>query len=190
MNTVVKSLLSFVLASLVVPVAGLAQPQEKATSVQSANSQYKIGVVDRKQVFDDYNKQKEEWKALEAEKKDLQAEIDKLSDSITADKKRLEEGTGMTEEQKTELRDKIESDFRMYQTEFKRLQGEIDSKSRKFFLRMMEDIDAAIKEIGANENYHLILEGDPKVPNPSVLYYSSTIDITSKVVERLNRGSQ
>jgi Skp family chaperone for outer membrane proteins len=92
----------------------------------------------------------------------------------------------LSDQQKQDLRDKIESDFRKYQTEFKRLQGEIDSKSRKFFARMMEDIDAAVKEIGVSENYHLIFEADPKSPT-TVLYYSTTIDITSEVITRLNK---
>ena len=186
----VKSLMGLILASLLVPSAGLAQQNAAPAAPQpSAGSEYKIRVVNRKDVFDQYNKQKEEWKNLEAEKKSLQGEIDKLSDGITADKKKLDEDKSLTDEQKTQLRDKVESDYRTYQTEFKRLQGEIDSKSRKFFARMMEDIDKAIAEIGEAENYHLILEADPKSPT-SVLYFSSTIDITSKVVAKLNGASK
>ncbi|MCC6486771.1 MAG: OmpH family outer membrane protein [Candidatus Hydrogenedentes bacterium] len=166
------------------PSATLAQ--EKAAAAQAAPAgQFKIAVVNRKQVFDNYDRQKKEWAALEAEKKSLQTQIDALSDSMTADKKKLEEGTGMSDDQKTTLRDKIESDYRKYQAEFKRLQGEIYSKSRKFFGTMMEDIDKAINEIGVAENYHLIFEADPKSPT-SVLFYSTQIDITSKVTAKLN----
>ncbi|MCC6697467.1 MAG: OmpH family outer membrane protein [Candidatus Hydrogenedentes bacterium] len=185
MNTAVKSLVALVLVSLLMPSLSLAQEKAAAAQAAPAGGQYKIAVVNRKQVFDNYDRQKREWDALEAEKKQLQTKIDALSDSITADKKKLEEGTGMTDEQKTTLRDKIESDYRMYQAEFKRLQGEIDSKSRKFFGTMMEDIDKAINAIGVAENYHLIFEADPKSPT-SVLYFSTTIDITTKVTDKLN----
>ncbi len=185
----VKSIMGLILASFLVPVVAAAQ-QSGDSANASAAVPYKIAVVNRKEVFDNYDKQKREWQDLEAEKKKLQDQIDALSDTITAEKKRLEdEGDSMSEEDKTNLRDKIESDYRKYQTEFKRLQGEIDSKSRKFFGRMMEDIDAAVVEIGNAENYHLIFEADPKSPT-SVLYYSSTIDITSKVIERLNRENK
>jgi len=187
-NMAVKSLMVLVLASCIAPQ--LAAAQESSGTATAATGQYKIAVVDRKEVFDNYDKQKREWADLEAEKKNLQDQIDQLSDTITADKKRLEDqGKSMSEEQQQQLRDKIESDYRKYQTEFKRLQGEIDSKSRKFFARMMEDIDAAVKAIGANEDYHLIFEADPKSPT-TVLYYSETIDITSRVIARLNSGSK
>jgi len=182
----VKSLMICVLVSFLAPV--LASAQESGTA--AGTGQFKIAVVDRKEVFDNYEKQKQEWGALEAEKKQLQDQIDTLSETITKDKERLEsQGATMSEEQQQELRDKIETDYRKYQTEFKRLQGEIDSKSRKFFARMMEDIDAAVVAIGTSENYHLIFEADSKSPT-SVLYYSETIDITSRVVARLNSKGQ
>ncbi|GMV94513.1 MAG: hypothetical protein AMXMBFR82_42910 [Candidatus Hydrogenedentota bacterium] len=186
MNMAVKSLKMMLLLSLIVPVWAVAQESGSGAST----TQYKIAVVDRKEVFDNYEKQKREWAELESEKKQLQDQIDSLSNTITADKDRLEsQASSMSEEQQQQLRDKIESDYRKYQTEFKRLQGEIDSKSRKFFARMMEDIDAAVNQIGANENYHLIFEADSKSPT-SVLYYSETIDITSRVIARLNGQSQ
>lgn len=182
----VKSLMICVLVSFLAPVLASAQESGAAASA----GQFKIAVVDRKEVFDNYDKQKREWGALEAEKKQLQEQIDTLSETITKDKERLEsQGSTMSEEQRQELRDKIETDYRKYQTEFKRLQGEIDSKSRKFFARMMEDIDAAVVAIGTSENYHLIFEADSKSPT-SVLYYSETIDITSRVVARLNSQGQ
>lgn len=185
MNTAVKSLVALVLVSLLMPSLTLAQEKAAGAQAAPAGGQYKIAVVNRKQIFDNYDRQKKEWANLEAEKKSLQTQIDALSDSITADKKKLEEGTGISDEQKTALRDKIESDYRKYQAEFKRLQGEIDSKSRKFFGTMMEDIDKAINDIGVAENYHLIFEADPKSPT-SVLFYSTQIDITSKVTAKLN----
>ena len=183
----VKSLMVLILASFLMPVLALAQ--DNSDGAKANVGQYKIAVVNRKEVFDNYDKQKREWGDLEAEKKKLQDQIDQLSNTISADKKKLEDSAStMSEEQQQQLRDKIESDYRRYQTEFKRLQGEIDSKSRKFFGRMMEDIDAAVKEIGVSENYHLIFEADSKSPT-TVLYYSATIDITPEVITRLNKGS-
>jgi Skp family chaperone for outer membrane proteins len=184
-NTAVKTLMVLILATFF--ASALANAQESSGAAKASAGQFKIAVVDRKVVFDSYDKQKREWEALELEKKTLQDQIDKLSNTITADKEKLENASSnLSDQQKQDLRDKIESDFRKYQTEFKRLQGEIDSKSRKFFARMMEDIDAAVKEIGVSENYHQIFEADPKSPT-TVLYYSTTIDITSEVITRLNK---
>ena len=60
-----------------------------AISVQGAFAQGdggsgRIGVVNRKTVFDDYEARKTEWSALESEKKQLQTEIDGLRDAVNA----------------------------------------------------------------------------------------------------------
>lgn len=157
----------------------------RAAAQNESAGQYRIAVVNRKEVFDNYDKQKEEWKTLEAEKAKLQVDIDKLSDSIAADKKKYDDDKSLSEEQRQALEDKIESDYRRYRTEFEQAQREMDSKTRRFFNRMMEEIDRGVQEVGSNENYHLIMEADPK-SNTSVLYYSNTINITSKVIAHLN----
>jgi Skp family chaperone for outer membrane proteins len=160
--------------------------QPAGAGAASAQAPYKIAVVNRKEAFDAYERQKTEWQRLEDEKNKRQADIDALSKKIEEDKKRYEAGTGMTQEQKDQLKEQIEADFRKYQNQFRDAQSEIDSKSRKFFAQMMEEIDQAIQEIGAQENYHLIMECDRKAAT-SVIYFSTTIDITPKVIAHLNR---
>ncbi len=50
---------------------------------------------------------------------------------------------------------------------------------------MFEEVQAAVKAIASEENYHLVLEGRDTFP-PNVLYYAVPLDITQKVVDRLN----
>lgn len=155
---------------------------------ESSAASLKVGVVDRKVVFDSYNKQKQEFAALEKEVQGLQGQIDALSQQIEADKGKYEKAKqdrSMTDEQLDELEQKIKSDFRKYQTEFKRLQAEIDSQHARLIKKIKGEIDAVIAEVGVNESFDLILEGDLK-SGTGVLYFSSKIDITSKVVEALN----
>lgn len=172
-----------------VALLGLAALFPLVSSAQdSSGASIKVGVVDRKQVFDSYNKQRDEFAALETEVKGLQGQIDALSQQIEADKDKYEkakEAGSMSDEQLDELEQKIKSDFRKYQTEFKRLQAEIDSKHARLIKKIKSEIDAVIAEIGVNESFDLVLEGDPK-SGAGVLYFSSKIDITSKVVEALN----
>ena len=172
-----------------VALLGLAVLFPVVSSAQDASgASLKVGVVDRKQVFDSYNKQKQEFAALEKEVDALQGQIDALSKQLEDDKGKYEsakEGGSMTDEQLDELEQKIKSDFRKYQTEFKRLQAEIDSKHARLIKKIKAEIDAVIAEVGVNESFDLILEGDLK-SGTGVLYFSSKIDITSKVIEALN----
>ena len=150
---------------------------------------YRIAVVNRKQVFDEYNKQKSEWTSLEKEREQKQAVVDRQSDAIEADKKKLAEDKSLTQAQKEALALKIQEDTLDYQNAFQKLQNEINMRADKFFAAMMRDVDAAVQEIGSEGNYHLIFEADPNPRSGSaVLYFSATIDITSQVVEKLNSG--
>ena len=91
----------------------------------------------------------------------------------------------LAEEERDALEEEIQSRYQTYRTEHVRLQEEIDRKHAKIIKKRNEEIDAAIVAIGGEENYHLILEGDRNVGR-SVLYFSTTIEITSKVIERVN----
>jgi Skp family chaperone for outer membrane proteins len=147
---------------------------------------YRIGVVDRKKVFDAYNRTKTDLAALQAEVESLQQNIDDLSDDITEKKAAYEAGENtMLEEQREELKEDIESLYRRYKTEFKRMQAEIDSKHAKLIKKIRDEIDEAIGQIGVEEDYHLIFEGDPK-SGTGVLYFSTAIELTGKVIARLN----
>ena len=61
-------------------LVGLAAPF--AWAQDGAGGGYKIGVVDRKQAFDSYEKQQREFAALETELQSAQSQIDALSERI------------------------------------------------------------------------------------------------------------
>lgn len=154
-----------------------------------APTQYKIGVVDMKAIFDAYEKQKDEYAKLEKSKEVSQIEIDKLSKKITeARDKYNAEKEAMSEEDIDALEESIESDLGRYQAEFKRSQQEIDRKEKKLLDALFDDIRLAVKTVGAQGNYHLVLEGGESVRG--VLYSSSTLNMTGRVIEYLNAAYQ
>ncbi len=166
--------------------AAEAQKPAAAPAAPKADGQYKIGVVNRKQVFDEYNKQKEGLAALEAQKEALQKDIDALSTSIEGKKKKYEDGKDkMSEEERVKLKDDITREFGEYQAQFKLKQQDIDRQSQRFVRDIMIDIDNAVTKIGNEKNYHLILEADPNSAS-SVIFFSTTLDITSEVSNLLN----
>jgi Skp family chaperone for outer membrane proteins len=164
--------------------AGIAaQAQDLPTTTN-----FKIGVVDRSRVFEAYEKQEAELGKIQAAKegreKELQAEIDKLE-------ARLQTYTGNREGMTPEQREKFEVDFkadeRGLQQKKENYQSELADRTARVIRDLRGDIDEAIQAIGNQENYHLILDTDrdPRAQS-NVVYFSTTIDLTGRVIERLN----
>lgn len=187
-----------VLAILAVTLTGLSWNLKSAsagTGKAGANAapirpeSYRIAVVNRKQAFDEYNKQKTSWAKLQKEREAKQAVVDKQSDAIIAAQKRLAEDKKMSQAEKETLAIKIQEDTLDYQNAFQKLQNEINLEADKFFASIMTEVDAAVQAVGSAGNYHLVFEADP---NPrsggAVLYFSATIDITPQVIQQLNGG--
>ncbi|MDZ4861659.1 MAG: OmpH family outer membrane protein [Candidatus Hydrogenedentes bacterium] len=157
----------------------------QGVSAQDDSGPVRIGVVNRKTVFDDYSARKAEWGALEDEKTKLQTDIDKLRESVNTAANKLREDTTMTAEQRQEVADKLDSDRRTYEDRWRRAQGDIDSKADKFFDRILGNIDQGVRDVGALESFTIVLEADPKAGSP-VLYFDPSLDLTAKVVTHLN----
>lgn len=151
-----------------------------------AEGEYKIGVVNLKEVFDSYDKQKDDYKKLENEMKELQKGVDEMSETITKATDQYEaEKDSMTEEEREALQESIESDYSRYQAEFSRRQKDLERRQNRVADGILKDIRAAVKELGSAEEFHLILEAGKNAPT-GVLYFSTTLDMTQKVVDYLN----
>lgn len=150
-------------------------------------SSYKIGVVDMNAVMTGYNKRKSKYEELQKQVKSLQDGIDAMSEKIkTAKEDYDKKKNDLTPEQLLELESKINADYSDYQNELKKSQQKIDSMEAIVLREVVKDIQDAIAEIAKAENYHLVLNKDSG-PRGAVLYASTTIEMTSKVLEHLNK---
>jgi Skp family chaperone for outer membrane proteins len=155
-------------------------------------TQFKIGVVDLKQVFDAYQKQKDEYADLRTKRDTMQKPIDELSKQITADKDVYDKGKDKMEaDARRALEEKIEANVTKYKAEYERAQQDIDRQEKKLMRDLFEEIYLAIQEVGAQGNYHLVFEsGDSSSVMPGrsggLLYHSTTLNMTQKVIEHLN----
>ncbi|NUM56829.1 MAG: OmpH family outer membrane protein [Candidatus Hydrogenedentes bacterium] len=165
--------------------AAVSVPRVSAQDEAAGKSAAKIAVINKKTVFDNYGQREAEWKALETDKENLQAEIDKLREQVNEGRKRLREDKTLTEQQRQELTDKVAAENRDYEDRWRRAQGEIDDKSNKFFDKILGQIDAGVREVGNAEGYKIIIDSDPKAGTP-VLYFDPSLDITKKVTDHLN----
>ena len=159
---------------------------------ETSPASYKIGVVDMKQVFDSYQKQIDEYAKLRTKRDEMQKPITALGDQITADREKYEkEKAKMAEDAKRALEEKIEGSATKWKAEFERAQQDIDRQEKKLMRDLFEEIYTAIQEVGAQGNYHLVFEsGDSASVMPGrpggLLYSSTTLNMTQKVVEHLN----
>lgn len=155
-------------------------------TARAQDATFRIGVVDLEAVFENYDKQKERYAELVKEKDKLQAPLSKLADEIEANKKRYnDEQEKMSEADRNALRDKVESDYSTYKAEMQRSQEEIDRQEKRIVEELIKDIQIAVEEVGAKEKYHLIFDGAKNAKN-NLLYYDTTMNMTSKVVAHLN----
>lgn len=164
-----------------------------AQSENGDGSFYKIGVVNTKEIFDNYNKQTRKYAILREKRDEAQKPIDELSEQITKDKERYDaEADDMPQEERRAFEEKIEAAVTRYKAEFERAQQDIDRQEKKLLREILEDIQLAIREVGAKYDYHLIFEsGQENISNLAgrvggLLYSSSTLNMTQRVIDHLN----
>ncbi len=155
---------------------------------EDAVSNWKIAVVDRKAVFNEYKKQQDEMKKLQSQLDAMQKELDDMSKKIQTDKDAyFEKREGMSETERDAEKSRIQQDFVAYEAELKSRQAKMDSMTATLIKEVKSDIDDAIAKFGEENRFHLILESDtdPK-SRTAVLYYHSKIDITLQIQQILN----
>ncbi len=163
-----------------------------ADNPETAAGGFRIGVVNVKDVFDNYQKQKDLYEQLRVTRDKMQEPITKLSDEIKKDQERYTaEKDSMSEADRKALEEKIESAVTKYRAEFDRAQQDINRQEKKLNEDVFQEIYVAIQEVGAQGNYHLVFEsGEFGVPIPArsggLLYHSTTLNMTQKVIEHLN----
>ncbi len=159
---------------------------------QDSNQQggYRIGVVDRKAVYDAYQRQIDEMGRIEQQINQREQEIDEMLERVEAKRERYRaQRESMPEDEALELRDEIERDLRSVMSQREDWERDIQRHADRVISQLRGEIDQAVQEIGVEENYHLILDGDAGIPS-GVLYYSSTMNMTGRVIERLNSQYQ
>jgi Skp family chaperone for outer membrane proteins len=74
----------------------------------------------------------------------------------------------------------------VYRSQLEGKQREIDAEEQRLMKTVFAEVDQVVEKIANAEGYHLVFEGGSG--RGGVIYYSTTIDITQKVVDALNSG--
>jgi len=162
-------------------------PAVKGTeAVPLAAGGYKIGVINRKSIVKAYAKVAVEYRKLEDEVKSRQVKIDELSNKITKMKDEYEKDKkNMSPAERAEREAAVQSEFAKYRSELQTNQAEIDAKENALMRTVMTEIDDAVKKVGDDGKYHLVLDGSTAA---GAVYYSPTVDVSQQVIDKLNEA--
>ncbi len=151
-----------------------------------AAGQYRIGVVDRKAVYDAYQRQVDEMARLDAEVNQREQQIASMIDELDQKRSQLQQNqTNLNSDQRLQLQDELERDMMNVRNQRDEWQRQLERRADRLITSIRNDIDEVIQELGVENNYHLIMEGDANLPS-GVLYFSSTLNMTGQVIDRLN----
>ncbi len=170
------------------------------SSLYSQQQSVKVGVVDLKLVSENFNK----WKRLagqldtETEKSNQAlAEMGKAMEKLQEDEKEFKPGSKKHTEIQIELSRKDIEMKSFLHTE----QNRLKEMAEKLGGELLNNIEAVIKQYGRKEGYTLIIKKEEMpvqnqdwmqlrnyVSRKSVMYYSTDIDLTTKIVNILNEN--
>jgi outer membrane protein len=141
----------------------------------------KIGVIDLQKILEASAAGKSIQAELKKEKDKMEANLKKKGAEIENIRKRLEResmvmGKEKREEKERESRIKI-NDFKSLQ---KKYRSDLQKLEGKLMQQLSDDINAIVNEMGKKEGYLIIIN------KLGVIYSPNSIDVTDKVIGKLN----
>ena len=175
------------------------QAKEPAGAIASPSKGLKVGVVDLNGVFEKYEKRKAFDAQLKEQEKQCQKNItDRKKELISLSEKiqLLDPGS--------EARKKDEETFEKKNMELesyaKFAEKSLTKKYKDYFESLYTEVCKEVEDIGKREQYDLIIKKEEpelqssgiselqfKVGIKTVLYNSDAVDITSRVIDNLNK---
>jgi Skp family chaperone for outer membrane proteins len=178
-----SSVVNFALATaLVAGVATSAHAQAQAAQPGASSGGYKIAVVDRKKVFDEYGKNKPEWDSLTAKKTNIEKTLNAKIDALKAEREAYAKTRpNLSDEERVNQDNAMNKKMLDLRNEAQLEQQRLDQEGDSIIKKLRQEIDTAVRSLAQTGNYHLVLEADTAIS--SVIYYSDTLDITTQVLD-------
>ncbi len=154
--------------------------------ILNAEMVLKIAYVDTQRVLEECSSGKEAKKSLEKYVKDEQVKIDNRESEIKKLQKELEENIMLSEEGKKEKESLINQKFKDYQELAGVAKKKLDDMQKDLLKPIIKEINDIIKKIGTEEGYSVIFEKNYSY----LLYYSQDLDLTDKIIKRIDEKRQ
>ena len=141
----------------------------------------KIGVVDLQRVMETSNAGKAAQAQIKQQKDKMETDLKDKGSEIEQIRQRLErEAMVMSKESREEKEREARIKLNDFKTLQKRYRTELQRLEKRLVSQLRDDTIALVDEIGKKEGYLLIIS------RVGVLYSPNTIDITDKLIKRLN----
>ena len=148
---------------------------------------YKIGIVDLQRAADSYTKLADQIAAWQQEADAKAGEIRTMRENLRREFETFAaERAELSEEERYDRETELDQHALRLDAQEREVRAGLDRKHRSIKSALLKDIVEAVEAIGQEEDYHLILEADPET-RTGVLFHASAIDMTPKVIERMNR---
>ena len=153
------------------------------STVVSAQTVFKIGVVDTQKVVDEYKKAKEVDNILRTAVERLRGELKLMDDELRQMQEKLDKQRLFLDDERKEMQ--IRNEIQLKQGEMReradRGQNAIDEKRKELGEPIIREIEELIKKIGKEEGFSIILE-----KGLVTLYVDPKYDLTDRVLKTLN----
>ena len=153
-------------------------------SLSAQASITRFAVVDLNRVAAAYADRSPDAKAFTERRDRVQTEIDKQNKELQELTAKLEEAKeNENQSQVRSLENQIRTKSQTLQTYIKNNFAELEKERERLFSNnaFMTQITAIIRSVAESEGVSMVLSRD----NPGVLWYSPSVDITNKVIERI-----
>ncbi|MCI0331573.1 MAG: OmpH family outer membrane protein [candidate division Zixibacteria bacterium] len=146
----------------------------------------KIGYVDSDRLKNEYRPFGEAKDLLNNEVKDWQRKTDSLARNIKILEDSLAKvGLILSPEKKKEREDeitKVKKEYQQYLAETFGVGGKVEKRNSELSKPILDKVHAAISEVALENNFDLVLD----VVTGSVAYGRKSLDVTDRVLEKLN----
>lgn len=143
----------------------------------------KIGIVDFRKILEESNTGKSGRAEIKKQGEKMEGDLKKRGAEIEELKNKLEKDSMVASKSAKEEK---ERDLQIKYIDFKNIEKKYTSEIQKlqndFLMRMKNEVDAIVDEIGKKEGYQIIIEKN----QAGVFYSPASADITNRVIQQLN----
>jgi len=141
----------------------------------------KIGVVNIQKILNEFKEAESVNNNLQTEKDALQEKLDKAQDEIKSKKDKYEKKIAkMSEADKKKASEELNKDLTTLQDTFQKYSNQLRAKQEEAYNDIQGKIMKTISEVAAAEAIDVVAE--------KAVVYVGGVDITEKVLEKLNGG--
>jgi outer membrane protein len=156
-----------------------------ASTGSAAAADYKIGYVDVRQAVEGSEQAQAAKGELQSQVEERQGKLRRQRQTIQDLQQELEQqGSLMSEDQRKEKERKLQQAMRKFRRAQQAAQEDIDARKNQVLQDIYDQVSRIINRIGEEEGFDLILTG------PSAMYVADRVDLTQRVVKKLNQASE